>query len=495
MLINKLRREINKKHKSGVIMIKSGKKINPKHIQFVILVVLLVIIGFIKWYENYSNSTVNLLFFCWLNNIAFLSQIGLNKKMLGNYINPVTLFTIFLFLFSSGQLVLYSLGIEIGDFNIFQRLNEKTLTESIIYIILGFSFYQTGVFCSIKNNSIDYVKRIEKSKSSEKVSYVGWLLFALGLIPYLIFLIYNYSVVANSGYSAYYQAETERLSNGLVGIGYYLFSGLIFIVIGGNKNQKRFGIIFLVMIATIRLLSGDRGDGIVFILTAFMLYIFFLKEGKISKWFTFLLIIALMSLVPTIGVLRNDNGQTFLNVLAENNIVTSTLTNLGGTLWPLGKIIEIFPDQNSFTMGGSYLTSIFYLVPSFLRIGPIASLTANSLYSSPGNWLMTYLGMSYGPGFTPFAESFMNFGWGGLLIMSFFGFFFGKLLVPKTKNGKVSTFQVGISILTFQLFAMTARGSFNTVLSFYFRYVLIPILLYLLVKKLFNNSNFKINNY
>jgi oligosaccharide repeat unit polymerase len=454
------------------------KRLNPLHFQ-IIIILLLSLWGWYLINSLNGNSQLNLMLLCWINSIAFLIQIRLLKSVVGSYVNPIVLFSIFLFMFSSGQLILYSFSININDFNIFNRLDHEVLQYAILYLILGYAVYQLGVLIAIRKKNI-YVTFISspKMEPNKIIFTIGLLFFIIGFIPYMVNMIYSFIVVSSLGYSAYYQ-EGVRLNNLLIGLGYYIFTGLILIVAAGKMYQKKLAIGFLVLIAIMRLLSGDRGDSIVYIFTAYMLYIYFINQGKSSVLKTGILVIITMSFVPVIGVLRHsasmENNPSIFSIFIENNIFLSTLSNLGATAWPLAKIMEIFPTYQDYLSGGTYMAALILLIPSFLRIGFLSDI--DRVFTGPAGWLMEYLRMSYGPGFTPFAESFMNFGWWGILFMGVFGFSISKLLSIKSKHVKDVPLMLGLSILCFLFFAMGARGSFNYMVAFFIRYVLIPFLL------------------
>src|SRR5699024_1960315 len=236
----------------------------------------------------------------------------------------------------------------------------------------------------------------------------------------------------------YYQNSGVRLNNIFVGLSYFTYTGLFFMISSGSKNIRKLCILFLIVVSGITLLAGDRGTALVTILSTYLLHVYYQKNGKINYLFTLLLFIGLAILVPIVAVFRHSATSSveisYIELIKNENPVVSTLQNLGGTIWPLGKIMELFPRNFDFLMGGSYLASIVYLIPGFLRIGSLGNI--GQVYLSPANWLMNTLGMSYGPGFTPFAEAYLNFGWYGTLFMFVFGFLSGKIFMSDWRSFK-----------------------------------------------------------
>jgi oligosaccharide repeat unit polymerase len=185
-------------------------------------------------------------------------------------------------------------------------------------------------------------------------------------------------------------------------------------------------------------------------------------------------IIALVLMaIPAIGLMRQSFGKSAATGTAQTetelNPVESTLDTMGGTLFPLVKVMELVPSGTPFVGGATYASSVIRLVPHSLRPGRLAELGSEPLYSSPATWLMKSLGMSYGPGFTPFAEAYLNFGWwGGGLAMFLFGMLFSSLLtVP---NAKLSSWplRMAVALASFALLGFSVRGSFNLVVPFLF---------------------------
>lgn len=429
----------------------------------------------------------------YLLTFIFFIQILLNYFVFKTFLHPLSFFSIILFLFSAGQVLLYTFNQPLGDFNVYMRLDYDTLLYAIIFVVFGYLFFGLG--------SIFSLKRIPQKKSfvsftayrNERIYKVGLLLFIIGLLPFLYNLFYQVIFIGSYGYSAYYQDSSVRLNNIFTGLSYFTYTGLFFMISSSGKTIRKLCIVFLIVVSGITLLAGDRGTAFVTILSTYFLYVYFMKNGEINYLFTVLLFIGLVILVPVVAVFRHSATSSveinYLDLIINENPIVSTLQNLGGTIWPLGKIMELFPRNFNFLLGGSYFSTLIYVIPGFLRIGPLANL--GQVYLSPANWLMNTLGMSYGPGFTPFAEAYLNFGWYGTLFMFIFGFFSGKIFMSDWKAFKFDKeFVMLISILNFQLFALTARSSINNLLSFFLRYVLLPILILVIYRQYQNRRRY-----
>jgi hypothetical protein len=206
-----------------------------------------------------------------------------------------------------------------------------------------------------------------------------------------------------------------------------------------------------------------------------MLYLYFVHRRPANPIQLVVIFASMSVLVPVVSVYRHlaTGGQLdVLSILMNENLLTSLLGNMGGTLWPLCMTIEIFPQEYPVMYGTSYAAAFLLLIPSFLRSRIVGSL--DQVVTSPGAWLSDEVGLSYGAGFTPFAEVYMNFGKYGIVFMVLFGLFIGKILAVRASNTRSQSIAVGLSILAFLLIGMSTRGSFNYTVAFLFRYILIP---------------------
>ncbi|MBW8383250.1 MAG: O-antigen polysaccharide polymerase Wzy family protein [Youngiibacter sp.] len=460
-------------------------------LQLIVLIIVLVIVFIQKLnIENIGIGDSKMMQLCWINNIAFIIQIIILKKVLGSYANPMLLFSIFLFLFSSGQFVLYSLNFEIQGFNIFDRVNINTLGKALLFIIAGYSMYQFGVIIAMKKGNIYVQKTMNSSVTKNNfILKAGVLFLLIGIIPYAIGQYNNFRIILTQGYMAYYR-EGVRSWYIFEGLSYYFFTGLIFISVGGNKRHRTACTITLTAIALLRLVSGDRGDGIVYIISAFLIYEFLGEKHNIKTWKLIIISFVCMAFIPIVATYRrygiNEDisiSRFIYEVLLENNIVINTLETLGGTIFPLAKTMELVPLIQNHLYGMSYLASLILLIPRPLRMGFLADFAGNKLYTSPATWLMNSLNMTYGPGYTPFAEAYLNFGWIGIAFMWAFGFGIAKLMCANIKREHNVLLKRGVGILTFLFFAMASRGSFNYMLPYYLRYVFVPYIFIIILER------------
>lgn len=480
-------------------------------LQVIITILLILCIVVYKEYViGFSSvTTENLKTLSLISICFFIIQQLLIVNVLKSFNNPLVYFSIILYLFSAGQTFLLLLDLDFGNYNVFERIgNNDATSDAIIFYTCSYVLFHLGVLFSmffedkIKVGSAFDNINFEHKTFKNALLITGYLLIIIGIIPFTTTLINNIQVFVTYGYSGYYKMEDVRVSNLFSGFLYYVYTGTIFVIVSSSMKIKKVMVLFLLVFSIIKFLLGDRGDGIVFALSSYLLYVKFIQNNNKNnnmKNFVSISVIALllMTLIPVISIYRHDNLSisTLIETLLSENPIVSTLQNLGSTLYPLAKTIELIPSYEDPIYGGSYFTSLLLLIPSIFRFGIIGEITSNPLYYSPANWIMDVLNMSYGPGFTPFAEAYLNFGWLGTIFMVFYGFLIGKLLnfndFFKEIQPMKTKFFSGLTILCFLFFAMSSRGSFNFLIAYYFRYIIIPIIFVYIIYIYFNKFNKK----
>lgn len=418
------------------------------------------------------NSFVKL---CWVANIVFLIELIILRFKFKTLIHHTVLFDIVLFLFTFGQCILYSFNVEPSTFSIIEYVSIESLVKALKFAIPAYICFVFGSIIGSKEKV--FQKSSDITPNAKKWAYVFMF---IGLVPFVATMVNNISIVASSGYNYFYE-EGVRISNVITFFSYYFYVGLFLLSISNEKNIRITSFIILFGVTLVYFLCGDRGTAISLLLSVFFLFVYNRSGATKKKKHLLLLIIVLivsMSSVSIISDWRSSNfSSSFFSValksLKTNNIFTSTLSNLGGTMYALAKTIDLVPSDSSFIYGGSYFASLVLLVPSFFRVGFLGVIDSTPIYSSPASWLVNTLNLSYGAGYTPFAESYLNFGLAGIPFMILLGWFFGKIFT--ISYGKKNNIVYPMQIFAFFLLVMSARGSFNYVFAFWIRYLLIPV--------------------
>ena len=441
---------------------------------------------FILWEGRGLASTTRDRMFdlAWWNNGLLFAELLILRRSFGSVMTPAPMFALLLSLFTSGQMITYSFGIEPRDASVLNR-------ESWTSIINGFEFYLIAfvAFCSAMIMVNEFVRPKPRRAVTEEASNawehgmrtVGWLCAVVGGLPFAVVTWNNLQVVVTQGYSGYYD-PASRLGGPLVGLGYLFVSGVILLGLSGKRSQLKGTTITLGVVALIRLAAGDRGEGMIYLLTALLMWkVMERSEHRQRLVFVVIGFVAVL-LIPTIGVVRHSLAAQGIGSLKEaftaENPLIDTLNTIGGTLFPLVKVTELVPAGAPFAHGGSYASSVIGLIPDALLSETLREFVADSFYARPAVWLQDRLDMSYGPGYTPFAEAYLNFGFtGGIVALSIFGGLLSLWLRGYDPSRPAPHFQMALILISFALLGFSVRGSFTQMAPFTLRYVLFPALL------------------
>ena len=416
----------------------------------------------------------------WLNNAVLVVQIIVLRKSFGSLTAPVVLYAVFLSLFTSGQLILFSIGVEPSGADVLNREAAYSVARATAFYLTAFTLFCAG--CLLTNE----VKRNKPAREGptptpddwqRSLLSVGGVCLVVGLVPFLVSNYHNFRVVLTEGYSGYY-AEGARLESPLLSLSYLFITGLVFVGCAGRPRARDAAAGTLVAIALMRLAAGDSGEGMIYLLSGYLLRTQFARSDSGKRIMLVLIFAFALLAIPAVGLMRQSFGGgtgDLGTALQQDNPLETTLGTIGGTLFPLVSVVELVPAAVPYAAGATYLSSVTRLMPEILHAGPLADIAADPLYSSPATWLMNYRGMSYGPGFTPFAEAYLNFGWwAGCLALLLYGVLTALLLRLPNKASTAWPFRTALVLATFALLGFTVRGSFNLVVPFLFWYVFLP---------------------
>lgn len=446
---------------------------------------------YVQWAAAITDVWPRIMALGWACNILVVMQIWNLRRAFGTTLAPAVMYALLLALFTIGQVSLFTFGVVPGDADVLKREAPESIAEALTFFLPAYAFFGCGLLASRllilrREHAQSDGRGVRQSEPTREdwqsgLQFAGVLCISIGVLPFLWSNLRNLSIVWSSGYSRYYE-EGARLNSPLVGLGYLFVTGLILVGCSGNMRTRRAAIAALVGVGALRLLSGDRGEGLIYLISALMLSTSTTPHvGARRRVAPVALGLFAIMVIPVIGVLRHTwaSGEgTVGEALAEESPLTGTLTTLGATLHPLVKTMELVPDAESHLMGASYVASLALVLPGVLRIGSLEPLASTPLTGSPATWLMQTIGMSYGPGFTPFAEGYLNFGSiGGYLALFVLGLFMGTLLHTPSWRLPSGPVRVAVALAAFALIGFSVRGSFNFVPSFTIRYVLLPLLL------------------
>ena len=245
-----------------------------------------------------------------------------------------------------------------------------------------------------------------------------------------------------------------------------------------DKKKSRISLLLMVMYSLLMFLIGSRSGMLSVLLTAILIYDTKIREGrKESKGKIFLLAIALIAgsvFMSYFRLVTDKTGVGFtesLNYVLNYNPLSTMMIEMGGSLKPVIYCVEIFSGAESFRGGISYLASFFLLIPNVGKI--LGQVHPASGLTNLSQWLMDYMHLDHGPGFSIIAESYYNFGKIGWIVFVIWAIVFCNILGnPKLQNEERNFISYATMILLFPLI----RGSVSDFIRFFiFEVILVDV--------------------
>ena len=476
---------------------------------FIILFILSIIILKII-YDNSSYSNI-----LWLRTNSIIGWIALVisiitwKKIRHELVSLYIIYLILLYFFTYGQtlLIVYNLVDESKD--LLLRFSSTEIINMQFFTLLSLLAFHFGalLFCKKPNtnnsNIYNYVFEKDSYNSKDRkfimlkaIEYGGLILLVFSVPGFIYDTINTLNTVIQGGYGAIYGYHTGGVAGQRILLrifeqtGEYFIPALICLLIAYKSHSIKRRLIFSLLILRILngLYIGGRGGAVVLVLVLIMASHYtvrtlnkrkLVKIGIFSYFF-----VSFLSIVGQMRGAANKGGLdyfiAFIESFGKENLFFRTLSELGWTMFPLGAVMRIVPDQYSFLYGKSYFYALTSIIPNlgFWDIHPA------KVYAGGGQWLMGTLNLWSGPGFTLIADAYRNFEWVGFIVLIGFGIFFGRVYSSIDKNSiNVKPESVCMVLITFATTVMSVRGD-NLYIVRPLVYIVIPI--YMLIRIIYN---------
>lgn len=423
-------------------MVVSRKKLYSS----VIMMVIIAIQYFFTYYvqSNAGDMSVDsrLVMISTVCLVAFVLELIIWRWMSGELFSPYFVFFLVLFIFSCGQSIGWATGIDIGDKDLWNRidhgLNRSLLTNGLSYSMLAISFFHLGAIFSAKN--LPYYhnpSKWDRGTVLKAFDEIGRIMLIICIPAFIAKTAQDVLAVASGGYGSYYIVNASRGAfMSLISIisDYYQPCMLILLISNRKNRRRRLLIVGAMMIDVIfSLYIGGRSGAVMTLLGILLAYHYFVrpftaKETIIGAAGGYVGI-AFLNGLATIRGSAGRGVTDFVNVLGTSfsNVIGSFIGELGWTLTSICWTMDLVSSsQPSLRYGMSYLVSSLAWIPSFFFGGRANHPTV--IWANLSDWLQQSLHMSYGPGYTMVAESYINFGWLGVFAMAIEGFCIGKMI-------------------------------------------------------------------
>lgn len=420
----------------------------------------------------------------WVSLICLVITLCLWIRRVGG-IGFFLFYLLSFYFFTMGQGVLMSLGLEYSFTNVYDFVTPEVMLDAHVFTLFSFVLLAEGGFLAAGYGDINSqsTKSSEDEVALKSAMYrVGLVTFYLSLPAMLLWMVSLLTAFAAGGYT--YAFESVSNSSGLFRICakvYPLFTpSLVMLYLSSDGRRRQAAKLGLFLVSFLYFSIGERTGGASIALVALFMEI--IVEGK-SRVRLALLIAFLLVFIPILGVLRGSMDMSVgavTSAVAADGLfshVTETIATLGYSVFPLGMTMEIVPGQKDFAYGESYFFALLSIFPNILG-GTHISVTHAGL----AQWLMDYLNMTYGPGFSYPAEAWYNFGWSGFWVHGVIGFLFARCM-SLTHGQKHTILQIFIAAAFFMLTITSPRRDFMTVVRMCSYYVFIPYFFIIYVQR------------
>lgn len=416
----------------------------------------------------------------WFGIIQLVYCIICWMKRGNQFISPYIVFLLTLYVFSYGQSFLWAFGLEFERTLIgFRGVIIPEIFKAQVLTIIMLAFFQIGAsYYCIK------IKNINNNAISANVTFrlkkIGWILFAISVLPYSIETYSNMLLSLTSGYGALYGGTAKiGLANWSGIIADYCIPSLICLYIAYRQHplmRRIITLFFLINIIAI-LITGGRTFAVILLALVIILYNYLVKRFT-RKWlvvgcFGVFFLLQILSYVASVRT-ESGRGASMESVRIENNGAVDAVAEMGGTMFCLIKTMNLVPEHQSYRYGRSYMYAFTSVIPNlgFWDIHP-AKKEANL-----SDWLTDSLGLDYGTGFSMCAEAYANFGYLCFVVFFFWGRFIASLFGKIEISAQMHNYALmAFLLILFWFFLTLPRNNFINLIRPVF-FIAGPIYLY-----------------
>lgn len=422
-----------------------------------------------------------------------------SKETLSSF-DPFTLFLLSMTLFLAGHQILHIFGLtdHIGGI-LYSIVSPKTTNMALLQILLCFVCFGFGAFIKLYRQSKDNTTSEKSSSGWEEtvLRRIGWLMIMCSALPAAYYISHNIGKVAEGGYGAFmYQAgPRDALTSASRAISMFFLPGCLFVLAGSEKYRSQ-AIMAAICIACYSLPSfflGERSRAIMPLLACAWMWhkvIWRIPMAVMAPIGIFLVFVAF----PTIRIIRMEAGvnrssfSSYIDAFKSvDNPFISILDEMGQSgLRIVAWVYDLIPTMQDYAYGMSYLRALKVLVPN---LSGASEYGADSL----SRWVVGIMEPKWaaqggGYGFSFVGEAFYNFGWIGVVLISFLvGYFIAYLSIKSFKtDNKINMALIGCLLCIILFYP---RAETRQVLREIIWYCLLPYSTVLVVKKVTMKPN------
>ena len=406
------------------------------------------------------------------------------------WIDAYILFIVALYVFTLGHAFLDLFNAVEDRFSLIESwsVSDAQYIECEFYALLFILAFHLGAIYSYRRNIVR--EKDEFSVFSVKTLKYVSMLFLVASFPFYVYRLYYDSIaVAVAGYIGLYDSDYVQFG-GVAAIirilsDYYVPS-IIGVVVYCETVRKKVALAYIVALLTVCIPTfflGSRTNAVIVCGILFLLYSRFhqIKRRQILMFAIIgYMVMSSLVIVRNFRQLRNVatiHEITTLTSESESNPVSSMLSEMGWSMFPLIKTVEYKSmPQEHFLYGESFLWSFSTVIPNFFW-----DVHPGRKHADMSAWITEKTGLNFGVGFSLVAEAYANFGVLGGLFMFVLSVMFMKLFIFVDLDVRVNPLKLTLSLIFLWFIIRIVRNSFLDT----FRYLVYYVCVFYLMFKIF----------
>lgn len=410
-----------------------------------------------------SAETVRMMgIFGWMQIIlSFVSW----KKLTGRLFVPYIIFLIAAYTFTFGQSFLDVFDLVAKNRSLLRKVSIVDIYHAQFVTLLFLLAFHIGAMVSYKSFKLSSngIKKCHYYIEQYAIKRAGYILVTISFIPFIIINVMNLMIVSTYGYGGLYDAENKIEYAKYIGLLADNFIPgllcLLFVTKPQSLAQRNILIVFALFVLLI-MYCGGRSQGVVLVAIVLLYYHNYVKPLSLKKMALigvsgFFFVSMLTAVQHLRGGSRKDYFNEIVNYKAESNPFFETISEMGGSMFPLVRTMRLVPQTEDYRYGSTYAYAATSIIPNlgFWELHPAR------LYANLGDWLVKKDRLTSGPGYSIVAEAYINLGMYGFVMMFVLGYFFCKLLNIDNKRQR-QILPVLIAIIFSYMSLKMVRNSF-----------------------------------
>jgi oligosaccharide repeat unit polymerase len=351
-------------------------------------------------------------------------------QVVRSILSPYWLFVLVASLFNGGHAFLQLFGANPNGV-MDSAFSNLTTSSTILYTTLSMMLLHLGALWRIAREP-EHAGGPEGIDQEKGATRLGLLLILISIVPVFLELREDLGAVLNGGYFGLYQREVRTNIDAWQSIlAQFMLPGTLLLA-AASRNQRflrRFSFFIVTAYALSFMFLGYRGAAGATI--AAFGWVWHTRVRKLPLYPSLAAgILVVFVLFPMIRSHRSTSGddrlslKAFANTLEDyDNPAIASMSEMGGTMSTIAYTLDLVPGDREFEYGQSYLFAALTVVPNIFG----TPLHPAIEHGRAADWLVRTVhyedaASGGGLGYSFVAESYLNFGWMGPLVMIAMGF-------------------------------------------------------------------------